>query len=134
MNNTVVVSVALLRSAAGGARCAADGAGGSLGLFLSLLLLTGATYTRSGHVVSPDIDGKVLQNIGVDGTLLRLLLSLAQGVVVVLSVVIDDALANLRDVENAVQQVSGPVGVELGVGDGVAQAADGGEGLADVEG
>ena len=128
------MGVALLRGTAGGARCAADGAGGSLGLLLSLLLLTGAANARSGDVVGPDIDGEVLQNVGVDGTLLWLLLGLAQGVVVVLGVVIDDALANLRDVEDAVQQVSGPVGVELGVGDGVAQAADGGEGLADVEG
>lgn len=135
VKNTVVVSVALPGSAAGGARRAADSAGRGLGfILLSLLLLASATNAGGGHVVSPNVNGEVLQNIGVNGALLGLLLGLAQSIVVVLSVVVNDALADLRDVKDTVEQISGPVGVELGVGDSVAQTTDGGKGLADVEG
>lgn len=135
VKNTVVMSVAFSRSTAGGARRAADSAGRALGLvLLSLLLLASATHARGGHVISPHVNGEVLQNIRVHGALLGLLLGLAQSVVVVLGVVVNDALADLGDVEDTVKQIGGPVGVELGVGDGVAQTADGGKGPADVEG
>lgn len=133
VDNTVIVSVAFLRGAAGRARRAAYGAGWSLSPLLNLVLLACAPNARNSHVVGPNVDSKVLENIGVNGTLLRLFLSLAQSIIVILGVVINNLLANLGDVENTMKEVGGPVGIQLGVCDGVTETTDGRERLANVE-
>lgn len=126
MNNTVIVSVALLGSLLGGARLGRVGLGGSGLLLLGLLLLnlTGASLAGSSNVVGPDVDGKVLQGIAVDDTLGRVGLGEGKSISVVLGEMINSLLADGGDVENSMEEISGPEGVQLGVGDGVTQVAD----------
>lgn len=120
-----------LRSRAGlGSSCSRST---SLGFGLLLLDLTSATDTRSGNVVGVDVNGKVLESVAVDGALLGVGLGESHDVGVVLGEVVDDLLADGGDMKNTVQQIGGPVSVELGGGDGVATVADRIEILADLE-
>lgn len=111
--------------------------GGGSGLVvagLRSLNLAGAANTRGSDVVGVDVNGKVLKGVTVDGAPGRIGLGELDGLGVVLGEVVDDGLADLGDVQHAVHQVGGPESVELGLSNGVAKAADGGERAADLEG
>lgn len=107
--------------------------GSGLRLLLLLHSLSSASDTWGSDIVRPRINGKVLQGIAVDDALGRVLLGQSQHGVVVISVVVYDVLAHGRDVQDAVQQVDSPDGVEGGSGDGVAQVADRVERAADFK-
>lgn len=96
--------------------------------------LASAADAWSGDVVGPGVDGKVLQDVAVVLAQLGLLLGLLERIIVTIDIVVDDALADGRDVEDAVEQVSGPEGVELGAGDSVAKTAHGVKATANLEG
>lgn len=130
VNHTITVSVALLRSLLGSTRLSRVRLGGSL----LLLRLTSASLTRSSNVVSVNVNSEVLKSVAVDNALGRIGLGELESFSVVFGEVVDDALADGWDVEDAVQEISGPEGVELGLGDGVAETADGVEAAADLEG
>lgn len=130
MNHTITVSVALLRSLLGSTRLSRV----RLGRSLLLLRLTSASLTRSSNVVSVNVNSEVLKSVAVDNALGRIGLGELESFSVVFGEVVDDALADGWDVEDAVQEISGPEGVELGLGDGVAETADGVEAAADLEG
>ena len=112
MHNTIIVGMALLGSLLSSARLGRISLGSSRLLLLFLLLnLTSTSLSRSSNVVRPNVNGKVLQSITVDGALGRILLGESQSVGVVLGEVVDCLLADDRDVENAVKKVGGPEGV-----------------------
>lgn len=130
VDDTITVSVALLRSLLGSTRLSRP----RLSRSLLLLSLTSASHTRSSNVVGVNVNGEVLKSITVDDALGRVGLGEFDGVGVVFGEVVDDILADGRDVEDAVEEISGPEGVELGLSDGVAETADGVEAAADLEG
>jgi hypothetical protein len=122
-------------SSAGGGASGLRSSRGRTSLILFFLLdLTGTSNPRSSNIICPDINGKILQSITINLALLRLLLGETQRISIVLSEVVDDALADEGDVKHAVEEIGGPIGVEGGVGDGVAQVADRGKGTADFKG
>ncbi|KAI6773939.1 hypothetical protein HG531_000788 [Fusarium graminearum] len=134
MNNTVVVSVALLGGLLGSARLGRVRLGSSRLLLFGLILnLTSASLTRSSDVISPNINGKVLQCVAVDDALGGVGLGKSNSISVVLSEVIDSLLADDGDVQDPVEKVGGPESVQLGIGDSVAQIADRVEVAADLE-
>lgn len=114
------MSVALLRGLLGSTGLSRL----SLGRSLLLLSLTSASLTRSSNVVGVNINGEVLKSITVDDALGRVGLGEFNGFSVVFGEVVDDAFADGRDVKDAVEEISGPEGVKLGLGDGVAETAD----------
>lgn len=130
MDDTITVSVALLRSLLGSTGLSRL----RLGRSLLLLSLTSASLTRSSNVVGVNVNGEILKSITVDDALGRVSLGEFDGLGVVFGEVVDDTLADGRNVEDAVEEISGPEGVELGLGDGVAETADGVEAAADLEG
>lgn len=135
MLDAVSVGVALLRSAGGGRGGRGSGGGRRRRVVVVLLLeLTGASNAGGSDVIRPDVDGEVLQRVAVNHTQACIVLGEVEDLSVVLRVVLDLAEGDGRHVEGAVEQVGGPEGVELGVGDVVAQAADGGQRAADLEG
>lgn len=133
VDNTVVVSVALL-----GSLLSSRGGSSTSGLASLLLLLlhglTSAADTRGGNVVGVDVNGKELEGVAVDDALGGVLLGEGRDLSVGRGEVVDNLLADGGNVEDAVHQVSGPVCVELGSGDGVAPVADLVEVAADLEG
>jgi hypothetical protein len=124
------MSVTLLGSLLGSTRLSRI----CLGRSLLLLRLTSASLARSSNVVSVNVNGEVLKSVAVDNALGRVGLGEFESFGVVLGEVVDDALADGRDVEDAVQEIGGPECVELGLGDGVAETADGVEVATDLEG
>lgn len=128
------MGMAFLRSLLSSARLGRISLGSSRLLLLFLFLnLTSTSLSRSSNIIGPNVNGKVLQGITVDGALGRILLGEGQSVGVVLGEVVNCFFTDDRDVENAVEKVGGPESVELGVGDGVAEIADGVEVAADLE-
>lgn len=130
MDDTITVSVALLRSLLGSTWLSRL----RLGRSLLLLSLTSASLTRSSNVVGVNVNGEVLKSITVDDALGRVGLGKFNGFSVVFGEMVDDTLADGGDVKDAVEEISGPEGVKLGLGDGVAETADGVEAAADLEG
>lgn len=138
--NAVSVGVALLgragsRSGGGGSGAGSSGSRRrSIVVVVLLLELAGASDTGGSDIVGPDVNGEVLQRVAVDDGVGGVVLCELEGLGVVLGVVLDGALGDEGHVEDAVEEVGGPEGVELGVGDVVAQAADGSQGAADLKG
>lgn len=91
----------------------------------NLAVVARASNTRDSDIVSIDLESEVLQSVGVANSLVGVGLSESQdaGVLVCAAVVLDDALTDLGDVEQAVQKVRGPVEVGGAVGDVVAEHA-----------
>lgn len=89
-----------------------------------VLQLTGAANTGCSNIVSPCLDGKVLQGIAVVNALGRVGLGKLNNLFVILCKVTDNVFRNGRHVQDAVQEISGPEGVQLGAGYIVSQAAD----------
>lgn len=92
--------------------------------------LAGTALSGQGNVVSVDVERKVLKRVRVSGGLGRVRLGELQALRVRVGVVLEDALADGLEVEDAVHQVTGPEGVELARSHGVAEAAEALEGLA----
>lgn len=92
--------------------------------------LAGTALSGQGNVVSVDVERKVLKRVRVSGGLGRVRLGELQALRVRVGVVLEDALADGLEVEDAVHQVTGPEGVELARSHGVAKAAEALEGLA----
>lgn len=87
--------------------------------------MTRASNTRNSDVVSVHLESEVLESVGVADSLVRVGLSESQdaGVLVSAAVVLDNTLADLGNVQKAVQKVRGPVKVGRPVGDIVAEHA-----------
>jgi hypothetical protein len=135
VNNTVVVSVALLGGFLSSAGLGRVGLGSSRFLLLLIFLnLASASLTGSSDIVSPNINGKVLQGVTVDDALRGVGLGERESISVVLGEVVNSLLADSGDVQDAVKKISGPESVQLGVGDSVTEIADRVEIAADLKG
>lgn len=109
---TIVVRLISSRSGRGtGGRGGGASRFGTLSV-LFLLLLARASNARDGNVIRPSVNGEHLQDVRVVAGQLRLLLGQTQGVVVVLGIVVDEVLGDDGDVQDAMEQVNGPVCVE----------------------
>lgn len=84
-----------------------------------------ASNARNSDVVRIDLESKVLKGVGVSDGLVGVGFCESQdaGVLVCAAVVLDDALADLGDVQKPVQKVRGPVEVGRAVGHVVAEHA-----------
>lgn len=90
--------------------------------------LTRASDAGDGNIIGPGVDGKVLQRVTVKNRKLGVGDGELESVGVILRVMLETEVADQRYMENAVQQVRGPVRVQGRLGDGITATADSGEG------
>ena len=110
--------------------CAASALSGARGSGGHRRCLASAALARERDVVRIDVNGKVLQAVGVAHSLCGVRLGQRQTVIVRVGEVVNDTMADALEMEDAVDKVGCPVLVERAVRDGVTQTAKSVEGVA----